>query len=296
VTPMHDQIGQLRGLFEAESERARSSDPRNTSSISQGQSEDVSRCRPKQDTHGVTTFVVGLGSNEGSRAAMIGAALELVGATPGLAVGEPSPLYITPPLGGQGQPYLNAAVCVEGAVAPMALLARLLEVERALGRVRTVRFSPRTVDLDILWAREPVRRGPELVVPHPALEERPFALAPLLDVAPELEGRYGPALARLGGPPPVARDPRSEGALDVWDQVAAELEERLGSGAVDRPAPGPRDVRVIPSEAPEPRRAADELLAHGLALAREGWGIARIALGPRITAGVCMYLVGAPRG
>jgi 2-amino-4-hydroxy-6-hydroxymethyldihydropteridine diphosphokinase len=244
----------------------------------------------------VTTFVVGLGSNEGSRAAMIAAALELVGATPSLAVGEPSPLYLTEPLGGQGQPYLNAAVRVEAAVAPMALLARLLEVERALGRVRTVRFSPRTVDLDILWASEPVRSGPELVVPHPALEERPFALAPLRDVAPELEGRYGPVLARMGGPPPVALDPRGEGALDAWDEVATELEERFGAGTGDRPGPGARDVRVIPSEACEPRRAVDELLARGLALARGGWGIARVALGPRIPAGSSMYLVGAPRG
>jgi 2-amino-4-hydroxy-6-hydroxymethyldihydropteridine diphosphokinase len=244
----------------------------------------------------VTRFVVGLGSNEGSRAAMIGAAVELVGSTPGLAVGAPSLLYITPPLGGQGQPYLNAAVRVEGAVAPMALLARLLEVERALGRVRTVRFSPRTVDLDILWASEPVRNGPELVVPHPALEERPFALAPLLDVAPELEARYGPPLARLGGPPPVVPAPRGTGALDAWDQVAVELEERLGSGTGDAPGPGARDVRMIPSEAPEPGRAEEELLERGLALAQGGWGIARVALGPRIPAGVTMYLVGAPRG
>lgn len=71
---------------------------------------------------------------------------------------------------------------------PLALLDQLQAVEHDLGRVRTVRNGPRTIDLDILWISEngnPLHVSePRLVVPHPRLLERAFALRPLLDVAP----------------------------------------------------------------------------------------------------------------
>jgi 2-amino-4-hydroxy-6-hydroxymethyldihydropteridine diphosphokinase len=99
-----------------------------------------------------------------------------------------SRVYETAPVGGVAQgPFLNAAVALAWGGEPSALMAALLEVERALGRVRDVRWGPRTIDLDVLWIDGLVVTEPSLVVPHPALHERAFALAPLLDVAPEAQ-------------------------------------------------------------------------------------------------------------
>ncbi|MCB9598859.1 MAG: 2-amino-4-hydroxy-6-hydroxymethyldihydropteridine diphosphokinase [Sandaracinus sp.] len=98
--------------------------------------------------------------------------------------------------------FVNTAFRVSWSGAPdEALLDRLLRVERELGRVREERWGARTLDLDILWAERPFRSR-RLVVPHPALELRSFALAPLLDVAPELEHRYRRFLRH---PPPRAK-------------------------------------------------------------------------------------------
>jgi 2-amino-4-hydroxy-6-hydroxymethyldihydropteridine diphosphokinase len=239
----------------------------------------------------MTRFAVGLGSNLGSRAAMIGAAADLLGATPGLTAGARSPLYVTEPLGGQGPPYYNAALSLEGDVPPAALLERLLEVERWLGRVRTVRFSPRTIDLDLLWASEAVDDPPRLVVPHPALTERPFALAPLLDVAPHLRGALGGTLERLGGRPPVAPG-RGMGQWDPVDQAAAELTARLRERA-PLPAPGAA-LRVRQLPAGQASAGAEGLWDRALEGLGDDWGILRVALGP-FAGGPGVFLVGGPR-
>lgn len=80
--------------------------------------------------------------------------------------------------------YLNAAVLLETDLEPEALLDRLLEIERAHGRERREKWGPRTIDLDILWIDGVTHATEKLVVPHPHLRERAFALRPLLDVAP----------------------------------------------------------------------------------------------------------------
>jgi 2-amino-4-hydroxy-6-hydroxymethyldihydropteridine diphosphokinase len=82
--------------------------------------------------------------------------------------------------------FLNAAISVDWGGQPRALLEFLLGVERDLGRTRGVKWGPRTIDLDVLWI-EGGQRVEEagLVVPHPRLGERAFAVRPLLDVAPE---------------------------------------------------------------------------------------------------------------
>jgi len=82
---------------------------------------------------------------------------------------------------------LNAAVAVECTLSPLALLDALGHIEADLGRDREseVRWGPRTIDLDILWTSGPPIRDPRLVVPHPRLHERAFAVLPLLDVAPD---------------------------------------------------------------------------------------------------------------
>jgi 2-amino-4-hydroxy-6-hydroxymethyldihydropteridine diphosphokinase len=98
-----------------------------------------------------------------------------------------SRVYETDPVGGPEQPaFLNAAIALAWDGEPLALLDVLQRIEHDLGRVRDVRWGPRTIDLDVLWIEGGVRiDDPRLVVPHPCLHERAFALRPLLDVAPD---------------------------------------------------------------------------------------------------------------
>ena len=110
-----------------------------------------------------------------------------------------SALYRTPPVGGPPQPdFLNAALRLHFRGSPRQLLERLLETERQAGRVRSERWGPRVLDLDILWVSGLTLCDDDLVIPHPRLREREFALRPLLDVAPEArDPRDGAAYARV---------------------------------------------------------------------------------------------------
>lgn len=140
--------------------------------------------------------VVGLGANLGDpRAALAWAVGELHGIGRVAAV---SALHETDPVGPPQPIFLNAAVRLDAPLEPGALLALLLGVERRAGRIRAERFGPRILDLDLLWA-EGVRLETEsLILPHPRLRERAFALVPLLEVAPD------------------ARDPATGERLTEW--------------------------------------------------------------------------------
>lgn len=175
-------------------------------------------------------IVVGLGGNLGSREAFLLAAERLLAGSPAIVVAARSGLYVTPPLGPPQPDFLNAALRLETPLHPRELLPRLLAIEALLGRERRVRWGPRTIDLDILhWSGGDVRE-PHLIVPHPGLPERPFAIAPLLDVAPELGGRYACAT-----PPRRAWARAPEEALDPLDALALATTRRLGDpGAVSR--------------------------------------------------------------
>jgi 2-amino-4-hydroxy-6-hydroxymethyldihydropteridine diphosphokinase len=109
----------------------------------------------------------------------------------------------TDPVGYVRQPrFVNGAVALETTLSAQELLRRLLAIERELGRVRGSgqRFGPRTIDLDLLLFGDAVINEPGLVVPHPRLHERRFALEPLAELDPSLEipGR-GPVQALLAG-------------------------------------------------------------------------------------------------
>jgi 2-amino-4-hydroxy-6-hydroxymethyldihydropteridine diphosphokinase len=129
---------------------------------------------------------IGLGSNLGDRAALLRAAVERLGA-PGDLVGV-SPLYETEPVGGPaGQgPYLNVVVELSTTDSPRQLLERCRILEDAAGRVRTVRWGPRTLDADVLWVDGCEVDEADLSVPHPRLWERRFVVQPLADLAPDL--------------------------------------------------------------------------------------------------------------
>jgi 2-amino-4-hydroxy-6-hydroxymethyldihydropteridine diphosphokinase len=106
----------------------------------------------------------------------------------------------TEPWGLEEQPrFLNAVAELETTLSPRALLDRLLEIERGLGRTRDgPRWGPRTIDLDLLLFGSESIDEPGLTVPHPRLHERLFVLEPLAELDPELEipGR-GPVRALL---------------------------------------------------------------------------------------------------
>src|SRR5690349_14455782 len=97
-----------------------------------------------------TLALIGLGSNLGDRKANLDAAVAELGRSPGIEVRAVSSYHETPPVGGpDGQgAFLNAALLLDTSLGPEALLARLHEVERGAGRVREVRWSARTLDLD----------------------------------------------------------------------------------------------------------------------------------------------------
>ena len=133
----------------------------------------------------MATAYISLGANLGDRAAMLREAVRRLGALG--RVMAVSSLYETEPVGFREQPpFLNAVVALETDLGPAELLAALVAIERDLGRVRTFRNAPRTLDLDILLLNGLVLHEPGLTLPHPRLHERAFVLAPLAEIAPEV--------------------------------------------------------------------------------------------------------------
>ncbi len=127
-----------------------------------------------------------LGSNEGDRQALLRAALAEIGHTCGQLV-RCSSLYETAPWGVADQPYfLNIAAAITTTLPPGELLECLKQVEKNLGRERTVHWGQRTIDIDILFYDDLVIDQPDLSVPHPRLHERRFVLAPMAEIAPQL--------------------------------------------------------------------------------------------------------------
>jgi 2-amino-4-hydroxy-6-hydroxymethyldihydropteridine diphosphokinase len=131
----------------------------------------------------MTRAFLALGSNLGDREAELRRAVhaltELVAA---------SSVFETDPVGGpEGQgPYLNMVVQLETGRSPDQLLETCRSLEAAAGRVRDVHWGPRTLDVDVLWIDGVTVDDDDLQVPHPRLRERPFVLAPLAELAPDI--------------------------------------------------------------------------------------------------------------
>ena len=125
---------------------------------------------------------LGLGSNLGDRVDTLRRAVD---ALPDL-VAE-SPWYETDPVGGPDQgAFLNLVVELQTTGTARELLERCARLEQDAERVRTVRWGPRTLDVDVLWIDGVTVDDDDLVVPHPRLWQRRFVLAPLRDLAPDL--------------------------------------------------------------------------------------------------------------
>ncbi len=136
------------------------------------------------------TAYIALGSNVGDRGATLLRGVKMIDDTDGVAVRRLSHFIETAPVGGPpGQPrYYNAAVEVATRLAPVELLKALQAFEARLGRARRVepRWGPRTCDLDILLMNDVVMDTKELTIPHPRMQERPFVLRPLAEIAPRV--------------------------------------------------------------------------------------------------------------
>ncbi len=136
----------------------------------------------------MTQAALGLGGNIGDSRKLIATAIHQLSAHPGINVEAVSSLYLTPPWGKIDQPaFLNAAVRIDTTFSPRALLQTILDIERRLGRERTERWGPRRIDIDILIFDAVEVDEPGLHLPHPKLQERAFALVPLVDVMPAAE-------------------------------------------------------------------------------------------------------------
>lgn len=126
---------------------------------------------------------LGLGSNLGDKAANLRAALDALENHPAIRCVRHSSFYETSPLNGGDQPeYLNAVVQIKTTLAPSALLAAMLSIEAHLGRVRTERWQPRKIDLDMLLYGDEVLDSPTLSIPHPQMHLRSFVLRGLCEL------------------------------------------------------------------------------------------------------------------
>lgn len=166
---------------------------------------------------------LGLGSNIDDRTAYLVQACTTLHIHPAIEVQATSSLYRTAPVGYTDQDwFLNAVIRLDTTLSPFALLSVTQATERRVGRVSTLRWGPRCIDLDILLYDDLKIDEPHLTIPHAALNERAFVLVPLHELAPDLQlpsgERIGALLTtlsshgveRLGPFPPFADGVRHE--------------------------------------------------------------------------------------
>lgn len=143
---------------------------------------------------------IGLGSNLGDSPDNLRQALRALNSVPEIVVDKVAGLYKTAPVGYTDQAWFyNTVARIQTTFDPHALLALLLQTEDTLGRVRNIRWGPRTVDLDLLLYEDLVIDTPALTVPHPRMLERAFVLVPLSEIAPGLvvQGQDISSLAKV---------------------------------------------------------------------------------------------------
>jgi 2-amino-4-hydroxy-6-hydroxymethyldihydropteridine diphosphokinase len=163
----------------------------------------------------MTRAALALGANLGDPRVTLREALAGLAANPDVRVDGVSSLWRTAAVGGPEQPdYLNAVVLVDTDLDAAALLDLAHALEEAAGRVREVRWGPRTLDVDLLAVGDERRADPELTLPHPRAHERSFVLDPWAEVDPEF------VLVPTGGPARTV----AEWASTVTDQQVELLE------------------------------------------------------------------------
>jgi len=177
------------------------------------------------------TVYLSLGSNLGDRARNLEAAIERLRSLGEVAA--VSSFYETEPVSDIRQPwFLNCAVMLRTEKMPRQLLSAVMAIEQALGRKRTVAKGPRTLDIDILLFGPFVVDAPGLVIPHPAMHERRFVLAPLAEIAPRLSvgGREIAQWLALSDRAGVEIDPQASAAVRGAVAATAARPLRRGDG------------------------------------------------------------------
>lgn len=132
---------------------------------------------------------LGLGSNMGDRVGYVQQAIQLLKDRPGVRLLSASSFYETEPVGFPDQEwFVNVAVAIETQLSAQELLQICQSIENQLGRVRDPnnQWGPRTIDIDILFYGNQIIKEPELIVPHPRVHERAYALVPLLEINPRV--------------------------------------------------------------------------------------------------------------
>lgn len=131
---------------------------------------------------------IALGANLGDREGTLSEALSRLDNHDQITVLRCSNVYETEPVGYLNQPqFLNMTAALRTTLAPEDLLEVMLAIETQLGRVRDIRYGPRTVDLDLLWVEGQRLDTAHLTLPHPRMLERAFVLVPLSDIVPQNE-------------------------------------------------------------------------------------------------------------
>ncbi len=156
--------------------------------------------------------VLALGSNQGGRLANLEQAQRRIAEIPGFEVHQLSDVYETEPWGGVEQPrFFNAVLMGDYYRTPQELLAETRAIEDEMGRDRSVRWGPRTIDIDIVAIGEMTLQTDELTLPHPRAAERSFVLIPWAQVDPEavLDGKKVKSL-------PLAGEHLSKAAHHEW--------------------------------------------------------------------------------
>jgi len=128
---------------------------------------------------------IGIGANLGDRIQNCETAVQKINAHPSIKVTKISSWIETDPIGylDQGK-FINGAIEIETSLTPYQLLKTLQTIENEMGRVRTIKWGPRIIDLDILLYDEQTIQTATLTIPHPGLKERDFVWKPLLELNP----------------------------------------------------------------------------------------------------------------
>lgn len=131
-------------------------------------------------------YIISVGTNMGDRKENIERSIEAINLLPYTDVIRQSSLYETEPVGyARQQNFYNILLVVDSIFEPNEMLGACLGIESGFGRLRTVRFGPRIIDLDIIFAEDQEIESRNLLVPHPRYQERRFILEPLLELFPD---------------------------------------------------------------------------------------------------------------